>query len=131
MRLSRLARQALTGSRAERLQRLAAARDRQRSSPRREPAPPPGSAAERHLVDRFTQAFEAADIGGILALLTEDVWLTMPPLPLEYQGPELAGQFLAATAFRPGWTARLIPARANGHPAFGAQPEARPAYRLF
>ena len=91
----------------------------QRSSPRREPAPPPGSAAERRLVDRFTQAFEAADINGILALLTEDVWLTMPPLPLEYQGPELAGQFLAATAFRPGWTARLIPARANGQPAFG------------
>ena len=92
---------------------------RQRSSPRPEPAPPPGSAAERHLVDRLTRAFEAADIDGILALLTEDVWLTMPPLPLEYHGRELAGQFLTATAFRPGWTARLIPARANGQPAFG------------
>ena len=91
----------------------------QRSSPPREPAPPPGSAAERRLVGRLTRAFETADIDGILALLTEDVWLTMPPLPLEYHGRELAGQFLAATAFRPGWTARLIPARANGQPAFG------------
>ncbi len=36
--------------------------------------------AERHLVDRLTRAFETADIDGILALLTEDVWLTMPPL---------------------------------------------------
>jgi hypothetical protein len=43
----------------------------------------------------------------------------MPPLPLEYQGRELAARFLTATAFRPGWTARLIPTRANGQPAFG------------
>jgi RNA polymerase sigma-70 factor (ECF subfamily) len=52
-------------------------------------------------------------------LLTDDVWFTMPPLPLEYQGHDLAARFLAATAFRPGWTARLIPTRANGQPAFG------------
>jgi len=37
----------------------------------------------------------------------------------EYQGRELAAKFLTATAFRPGWTARLIPTRANGQPAFG------------
>jgi RNA polymerase sigma-70 factor (TIGR02960 family) len=91
----------------------------QRSSPPREPAPPPGSAAERRLVGRLTRAFETADIDGILALLTEDVWLTMPPLPLEYHGRDLAGRFLTATALRPGWTARLIAARANGQPAFG------------
>ena len=58
-------------------------------------------------------------MAGIVALLAEDVWLSMPPLPLEYQGRELAARFLGATAFRPGWTARLIPARANGQPAFG------------
>jgi RNA polymerase sigma factor (sigma-70 family) len=44
---------------------------------------------------------------------------SMPPLPLEYQGRDLAAQFFTATAFRPGWTARLLPARANGQPAFG------------
>ena len=85
----------------------------------REPAPPPDSAAERQLVERLTRAFEAADVNGIIALLSDDVWLTMPPLPLEYQGPELAAQFLTATALRPGWTARLIATRANGQPAFG------------
>jgi RNA polymerase sigma-70 factor (ECF subfamily) len=84
-----------------------------------EPAPAPGSAAEQQLVERLTRAFEAADVDGIVALLTDDVWLTMPPLPLEYQGPRLAAQFLSATAFRPGWTARLVPTRANGQPAFG------------
>jgi RNA polymerase sigma-70 factor (TIGR02960 family) len=91
----------------------------QRSAASREPAPPPGSAAEQQLVDQLTRAFETADVDRIVALLTEDVWVTMPPLPLEYAGRDLAGQFLRATAFRPGWTARLIPTQANGQPAFG------------
>jgi RNA polymerase sigma-70 factor (ECF subfamily) len=102
------------------LKRARAALDReQRSTGPRELAPPPMSVAEQRLVDRFTRAFESADVDGLIALLTEDVWLTMPPMPLEYQGPELAAQFLLATAFRPGWTTRLIPTRANGQPAFG------------
>ena len=101
------------------LKRARAALERQYQSASREPAPPPHSAAERQLVERLTRAFEAADVAGIVALLTEDAWLTMPPLPLEYQGRELAAQFLTATALRPGWTARLIPTRANGQPAFG------------
>jgi RNA polymerase sigma-70 factor (ECF subfamily) len=91
----------------------------QRSWGQREPAPPPDSPAEQQLVDRLTRAFDTADVDGIIALLTEDAWVTMPPLPLEYQGRELAAQFLRATAFRPGWTARLIPTRANGQLAFG------------
>src|SRR5262249_57850807 len=80
------------------LKRARAALERhQHSAPRREPAPPPGSAAEQRLVDRLSRAFESADVDGIVALLTEDVWLTLPPLPLEYQGRELAAQFLTAT----------------------------------
>jgi RNA polymerase sigma-70 factor (TIGR02960 family) len=102
------------------LKRARAALERRRQgSADRQPAPPPGSAAEQQLVERLTRAFEAADVDGIVALLTEDVWLTMPPLPLEYQGRKLAAQFLTATAFRPGWTTRLIATRANGQPAFG------------
>jgi RNA polymerase sigma-70 factor, ECF subfamily len=101
------------------LKRARATLERAQSATERESAPPPHSAAEQDLVARLTTAFEAADIPGIVALLTEDAWLTMPPLPLEYQGRELAAQFLTATAFRPGWTARLIPTRANGQPAFG------------
>ena len=68
-------------------------------------------------MERLTAAFER-DVAAIIAMMTEDAWLTMPPLPLEYQG-RIAAEFLTATAFRPGWTARLIPARANGQPAFG------------
>jgi RNA polymerase sigma-70 factor (ECF subfamily) len=102
------------------LKRARAALERQqRSSGHREPAPLPHSAAEQELVARFTKAFETADVDGLVALLTEDAWLTMPPMPLEYQGREPAAQFLRATALRPGWMVRLLPSRANGQPAFG------------
>ena len=101
------------------LKRARATLDREQQSWQREPAPPPMSPAEQQLVERFTTAFETADVDGIVALLTEDAWLTMPPMPLEYQGRELAVQFFRTTAFRPGWTSRLLPTRANGQPAFG------------
>jgi RNA polymerase sigma-70 factor (TIGR02960 family) len=87
--------------------------------PGQQEAPPlPHSPAEQRLVDRLTQAFEAADVDGIVALLTEDAWLTMPPLPLEYQGRDLAARFLTL-AFRRRHQYRLVATRANGQPAFG------------
>ena len=96
----------------------AALQYRRARSPGREP-PPPGSARERALVQRFTRAYEAGDVDGVVALLTEDAWLIMPPIPLRYQGRELIARFLAATGLRPGLSARLVPTRANGQPAFG------------
>jgi RNA polymerase sigma-70 factor (TIGR02960 family) len=96
----------------------AALQYRRARSPDREP-PTPGSARERALVRRFTQAYEAGDVKQVVALLTEDAWLVMPPVPLRYQGRELIARFLAATGFRPGRSARLVPTRANGQPAFG------------
>jgi RNA polymerase sigma-70 factor (ECF subfamily) len=81
-----------------------------------------GTDAEQRLVRELTAAFAAADVSAVVALLTDDAWFTMPPLPLEYRGRDLAGEFLAATAFRPGWVAVLVAAqtRANGgQPAFG------------
>ena len=101
------------------LKRARAALQYQRTrSADREP-PAPGSAQERTLVQRFTHAYEAGDVNQVVALLTEDAWLIMPPVPLRYQGRELAARFWAATAFRPGRSARLVPTRANGQPAFG------------
>jgi RNA polymerase sigma-70 factor (ECF subfamily) len=86
---------------------------------REQPAPPPGSPAEQRLVALLVRAFEAGDVDGVVALLTQDAWLTMPPLPLEYQGRELATRFLSV-CFRPGRRRhRLIATRANGQPAFG------------
>ena len=63
--------------------------------------------------------FEADDIDTIVALLTEDAWLTMPPLPLEYQGRVLIGSFLRDLAtWRRNRRYRLVPTRANTQPAF-------------
>ena len=81
--------------------------------------PPPDSTLERALVERFTRAYEAGDVNEVVALLTEDAWMIMPPVPLQYQGRELAARFLAATGLRPGRSIRLVATRANGQPAFG------------
>ena len=86
----------------------------------RDSAPAPRSARERELTSRFADAFEAADTDRLVALLTDDAWLTMPPEPLEYQGHAAIAEFLAT---RPQWAARvearLVPTRANHQPAFG------------
>jgi RNA polymerase sigma-70 factor (ECF subfamily) len=82
-----------------------------------EPPPLPDSPSERALVERFTLAFEAGDVDGVVALMTDDVWMAMPPMPLEYQGRTLAAQFLA-TIWQ-GRSFRLVVTRANGQPAFG------------
>jgi RNA polymerase sigma-70 factor (ECF subfamily) len=95
----------------------------QRELPRddlRQGPPPPDSPAERELVARLTEAYDAGDVNRIVDLLTEDVRLAMPPVPLEYQGRELAAQFLRAVAFRQGRRYRLVATRANRQPAFGA-----------
>lgn len=85
----------------------------------RQPPPRPGSPEERDLVERFTRAYQAGDVAGLVALLTEDVSVSMPPLPLEYHGRDLVASFMAATGLRPGRKSRLIPTRANRQPAFG------------
>lgn len=92
---------------------------RMRQAGEHEEPPAPSSSVELELSDRFIRAFEAADVEGVVALLTEDVSLTMPPFPLEWQGRELAERFLTGTAMRHAAGLRLLPTRANGQPAFG------------
>src|SRR5207237_8711217 len=64
-------------------------------------------------------AVERVDTSGIVSLLTDDAWLTMPPEPYEYQGGEAIARFLDDRAARRGANYRLLPTRANGQPAFG------------
>jgi RNA polymerase sigma-70 factor (ECF subfamily) len=91
---------------------------RQAGDEEREPPAAPGSAAERELIDRLTVAWETGDLTTILASLTDDVWLSMPPLPIEYQGRDLAARFFEAVVFRPGGHAfKMLATRANGQPA--------------
>jgi RNA polymerase sigma-70 factor (ECF subfamily) len=97
-------------------------------------APLSGSAEERELARRFTDAYVAADIDGVLTLLTDDAWLSMPPAPHQYHGVEAIGSFLEASfAFRGDRAVYLIPGRANNQPSFASylgdkqEPVARPA----
>jgi RNA polymerase sigma-70 factor (ECF subfamily) len=82
-------------------------------------APLPNSQLERDIVGRFADTVENGDIDGMVALLTDDAWLTMPPLPHEYQGRTAISAFLRGAAERRGAPLRLVPTRANTQPAFG------------
>ena len=85
----------------------------------RERAPLPESKLERDIVGRFAETVERGDIDGIVDLLTDDAWLTMPPLPHAYQGHDAIGAFLRGAEERRGAPMRLVPTRANTQPAFG------------
>ncbi|MCE6995028.1 sigma-70 family RNA polymerase sigma factor [Saccharothrix sp. S26] len=106
---------AVTGA----LKRARGALARELPGPDRDSAPLPGSPRERQVVDDFARAFQAGDVEAVVAMLTGDVRLTMPPLPQEYVGPEAVGRVLAAVALRDGRRHELVPTRANGQPAFG------------
>lgn len=86
------------------------------SRPHAEAPPEPESPAERELVSRLAAAFEGNDVDAIVALLADDVRLTMPPLPLEYVGRDEAARFYSVVAARPG-RRRIVQTRANGQPA--------------
>jgi RNA polymerase sigma-70 factor (ECF subfamily) len=84
----------------------------------RRPPPAIGSPAEEAIVARFVSAYESADIEAVVALLTDDAFVSMPPLPFEYEGRDVVARFLASM-LGPGRGVDLVPTRANGQPAFG------------
>jgi RNA polymerase sigma-70 factor (TIGR02960 family) len=80
----------------------------------------PDSPAERELLSSFGDAFERGDLDALMALLTDDAWIRMPPEPHEYQGRAAIAEFLRTRGiWRDGGSIRLVPTRANGQPAFG------------
>ncbi len=85
----------------------------------REPPAAAGSPAEDAIVAKFVRAWESADLDALVALLTDDVFMSMPPMPFEYEGRELVTRF-CASIFQAGRRFHLVPTRANGQPAFGA-----------
>ncbi|HEX3803066.1 MAG TPA: sigma-70 family RNA polymerase sigma factor [Solirubrobacteraceae bacterium] len=84
-------------------------------------APPaaPDSPEERELVRQLTLAYEAGDTDALVSLMTDDVWLRMPPVPLEYHGRDRTRRFFEVVVFTPGREFRMLPTRANGQPAMG------------
>jgi RNA polymerase sigma-70 factor (ECF subfamily) len=84
-----------------------------------DPPPAPNSPSEETVVADFVRAWEAADLDALIALLTDDVFISMPPMPFEYQGRGLVARFCAGL-FGADRRFELVPTRANGQPAFGA-----------
>jgi RNA polymerase sigma-70 factor (TIGR02960 family) len=78
----------------------------------------PNSHAEGALVAKFVHAWQSGDVDALVDLLTVDVSVSMPPIPLEYHGRDVVARFLASLMRRRSHD--LVPTRANGQPAFGA-----------
>ena len=83
------------------------------------PPPTPGSPVERQLLERFVTAFTELDVDELIALMTDDVWVKMPPAPFEYRGTDAAHRFFTAVDAHRRGTDRMVPIRANGQPAWG------------
>ena len=103
------------------MQRARAALDRHRGEAGHGRAPRPGSDSERALARRFADAYVAADIDGVIALLTDDAWLSMPPAPHQYHGTAaIRSMLLASFAHRGDRRLYLVPISANTQPALAA-----------
>jgi RNA polymerase sigma-70 factor (ECF subfamily) len=85
----------------------------------------------RAVIDRYVQAFEAADVPALVQLLADEAVLEMPPVPLWYRGSRHYGLFLRRVFDMrgPGWAMRKLVA--NGQPALAAYaPEPGGGHRL-
>jgi RNA polymerase sigma-70 factor, ECF subfamily len=71
----------------------------------------------RSLLERYVEAWEAADVAGLVALLRDDAVLSMPPEP-HVTGAREIGAFLGQTLLTYPWRTRLLPIHANGDAAF-------------
>ncbi|MFI2708157.1 RNA polymerase subunit sigma-70, partial [Nocardioides sp. CER28] len=63
-------------------------------------------------------AYESADVDELVSLLTDDVFIAMPPMPFEYVGPAAVGEF-CSLLFGAGRRYTLVPTGANRQPAGG------------
>jgi RNA polymerase sigma-70 factor (ECF subfamily) len=104
------------------LQRARATIDRLRDEGRlrMERSRPPDE-VERSLVHHYVEAWDAVDIERLVGLLRSDAILTMPPVPLRYEGRRAIAEFFATVPAGGALNQiRLIPTRANRQPAVAA-----------
>jgi RNA polymerase sigma-70 factor (ECF subfamily) len=71
----------------------------------------------RELVGEFVAAWERNDVDAVVALLTEDAVMAMPPRPTWYSGRDAVAAFLASRPLSGRRSWKLVPVRANGQPA--------------
>lgn len=73
------------------------------------------SAAERDLLDGFIAAHESGDVEATMALIANDVRVTMPPAPYLFEGREAIASLVKRAASTGEW--RLVPTASNRMPA--------------
>jgi RNA polymerase sigma-70 factor (ECF subfamily) len=74
----------------------------------------------RSAIQQYVRAFEAADVPALVALLTDDAVLEMPPVPLWYRGSRDYGLFLQRVFDMRGTSWLMTQLTANGQPALAA-----------
>ena len=74
---------------------------------------------DAELLDRFVTAFVGEDVDALVALLADEVWVRMPPLPYEYHGRAAARDFFRALDEHRRSIAAMVPVGVNRQPAWG------------
>lgn len=91
----------------------------------------PGGTVEARVMRRFVEAWEAVDVRGLVSLLSDDAFLTMPPEPMRLVGPTAIGEFFETVPAGGDLTRiRLVPTAANHQPALAAYFAAEPGSGL-
>jgi RNA polymerase sigma-70 factor (ECF subfamily) len=115
------------------LQRAHATLERRRAGGQLREAAAASDEAERSIVRRYMEAWEAVDVDRLVSLLREDAVLTMPPWPEVYRGREEIGRFFSTVPLEGALDKiRLVPTRANRQPAIAAYvPDESGGYRGY
>jgi RNA polymerase sigma-70 factor (ECF subfamily) len=74
---------------------------------------------DSELLERFVAAFTAGAVGDLVALMTDDIWVRMPPLAMQYHGRAAAAEFFTTVAAHRRAIERRVPVRTNQQPAWG------------
>jgi RNA polymerase sigma-70 factor (ECF subfamily) len=91
----------------------------EQDAPMRDELAEPTDPARRELLERYAKAFEDADITGLIELFKKDVVWEMPPFPEWFVGADTVVRLILAQCGPEPGDIRMVPAGANGQPAFG------------
>ncbi|WP_067467445.1 sigma-70 family RNA polymerase sigma factor [Actinomadura macra] len=91
----------------------------EQAAPARDELVEPTDPAQRDLLERYAKAFEEADIAGLVEIFKKDAVWEMPPFPEWFVGVEAIVRLITAQCAPTPGDLRMVPAAANGQPAFG------------
>ncbi|QXJ19469.1 sigma-70 family RNA polymerase sigma factor [Actinomadura graeca] len=91
----------------------------EQAAPVRDELVEPSDPAQRDLLERYARAFEEADVAGLVEIFKKDAVWEMPPFPEWFVGADTIVRLIAAQCGPEPGELRMVPAAANGQPAFG------------